>query len=571
MLHLSRHANHNKLHPMLMGTQRMLSSSAAVQSGGMTKYITTPIFYVNGSPHLGHAYSGVLADALTRWHGVCGEEAVLMSGTDEHGTKVERAALAQSPPVDTQAFCDEVSAEFRSLFEELDVDYGMWMRTTDRERHWASAQALWRRLEDAGLIYLGEHSGWYCAADECFVPESQLVQVQGEEGAWTTEAGHAVEWVSETNYKFRLSQFSERLEAWVRQEPGPVQPPNMRAYVLSLLASEEAMSDISVSRPKQRLSWSVDVPGDPDHGIYVWLDALSVYLTGAGFPHQPEQSHADSESGSSVPPLWPASCQIIGKDIIKFHAVYWPAFLLGAGLALPERIVAHGHWTVGDGVKMSKSLGNVVDPRECMRAYGVDAFRYCLLREGSLAGDAVFGDDVMKKRLNTDLANKLGNLFKRITSPRIFKSGVYPRAEGGELVEADVALVASLDALAGQCDVHFRCANFQKGLAQVFDAVMEVNVYVQEQEPWVLAKSEAAEDAKRLRTVVFVVLEALRVTSILLQPAIPRTAGLCLDGLGVPASERLLSHCAVDLDGSLTSPGGVIDAAFFSKPLFHKV
>ena len=365
---------------------------------GATKtLITTPIFYVNAVPHIGHLYSTVLADALSRWCRIKGSSTWLTTGTDEHGLKVQQAAVAaEQTPL---AFCSKISSRFQSLFDSGHIQYDDYLRTTE-PRHMKTVQSLWTTLADRDWIYLGLHEAWYCRSDEAFLTESQ-VETNPMGVKVSKESGHPVERLVEENYKFRLSAFQTRLEAWLDANPEVIVPATRHAEVKQMV--QDGLNDLSISRLHHKIPWGIPVPTDPSHTIYVWLDALANYRTTCSHP---------SNVGQEV---WPPDYQIIGKDILKFHAIYWPAFLMAANLPLPQRIVAHGHWTV-DGVKMSKSLGNVVDPVEALNKYRVDPVRYFLLREGQLGYDSNFSFALLEERCNAELSDTLGNLGKsRIT------------------------------------------------------------------------------------------------------------------------------------------------------------
>ena len=355
--------------------------------------ITTPIFYVNAAPHIGHLFTTVLADARARWARLCGHRVVFATGTDEHGLKVQNAAAAQG--VSPQQFCDETSGKFRRLFDAAGISYDDFVRTSE-PRHRAMATRVWQELQARGLIAMGRHEGWYCEGDEAFLTSQQVrpateEEIQalpardqpegGEPVMLSVESGRVVERVAEENYVFRLSAFQDAVSAWLRESPGAVVPETRRREVLSTV--EGGLRDLSVSRLTEKVQWGIPVPGDSSHTMYVWLDALVNYLTVTGASVDALLDAADGNSSDRNAQLWPAAVHVVGKDILKFHAVYWPAFLMGLGLAPPCQVLAHGHWVV-DNVKMSKSLGNVVDPFDMMDRHGRDECRYYLLREGGV-------------------------------------------------------------------------------------------------------------------------------------------------------------------------------------------
>lgn len=505
-------------------------------------YFTTPIFYANAAPHIGHLYSALLADALCRHRGLRapGTPAPRLStGTDEHGLKIQQAAAAAG--LAPHALCDRVSAQFRRLFRDAAVAATDFVRTTE-ERHRAAVQHFWGVLAARGLLYKGLYEGWYCASDECFLPDAKVTRRPGPAGELrpvSLESGHPVSWTKEENYIFRLSQFREPLRRWLRSNPRAIVPEPFHHAVLKWL--EEELPDLSVSRRSSHLPWGIPVPGDDSQTIYVWVDALVNYLTVIGYPN--------AEFGS----WWPAASHVIGKDILKFHAIYWPALLLGAGLSLPHRIYVHSHWTVC-GQKMSKSLGNVVDPTACLRRYTVDGFRYFLLRQGVPSWDCDYYDEKVVKLLNSELADALGGLLNRCTASRVNPSGTYPAfcpacfpsepGLQGPSVRAqaeDYALVSAVAALPAQVAEHYDNFQIYKALEAVSSCVRQTNGFVQRHAPWKLSR-ESPVDAPWLGTVLHVALECLRVFGTLLQPVTPDLADKLLSRLGVSASERGLGE-----------------------------
>lgn len=430
----------------------------SVTSAKRNVFITTPIFYVNASPHIGHVHSAVLSDALARWFRVRRRTVVFSTGTDEHGLKVQEAAEATGT-TDYKSFCDDVSGRFDAIFRRSNVAYSRFIRTSDRDHHDAVA-ALWRRLEHSGHIYLGEHEAWYCKSDESFLTETQVedrTDAHGRVFKVSKESGHVVEKVREENYKFRLSAFQGELLAWL--DSGDVVVPQSRANEVRA-AVAAGLRDVSVSRLSEKIQWAIPVPGDDSHCVYVWLDALTNYLTVAGYP-------GDTSA------TWPADYHVVGKDILKFHAIYWPAFLLAAGLPLPKRVVAHAHWTVGN-VKMSKSLGNVVDPHELLAKYGADAVRYFLLREGVLHDDGDFNAGLLEDRVNSELADTLGNLVSRSTGQAFLLDGVVP-APPAALCADDRELIADGQQLATRVAAFFETPDFSSGLKEIVFFLHDVN------------------------------------------------------------------------------------------------
>ncbi|RUS20369.1 tRNA synthetases class I (M)-domain-containing protein [Endogone sp. FLAS-F59071] len=386
-----------------------------------------------------------MADVLRRYYELKGYKAFLSTGTDEHGMKIQQAAAkSNEKPI---LFCDKVSQRFRELFEAADISYTTFIRTTEK-RHATAVADFWKRLADNGHIYKGKHEGWYAVSDEAFYADSQVHEVveekTGEKYMASVESGQRVEWMAEENYKFRLSAFQGKLLEWLESNPQVIVPKNRFNEVHSWIKSD--LSDLSVSRPRSRLDWGIPVPGDSDHTIYVWLDALINYMTVTGYPWT-EGAQRPAEYGA-----WPADVHLVGKDIIRFHAIYWPAFLMAADLPLPRQIIAHSHWTMGK-QKMSKSRGNVADPFEAMQKYGVDPIRYYLIRDGGITDDGDYSDGSITTRHRKDLAGQLGNLVSRSMADSLNPSGLVPRASE-KLDMRDATLTDKLEKLSGQQALH---------------------------------------------------------------------------------------------------------------------
>jgi methionyl-tRNA synthetase len=478
-------------------------------------FVTTPIYYVNDQPHLGHAYPTVAADALARFMRLDGRRVKFLTGTDEHGQKVEQSARAAG--VSPQEFADRNSASFREMDRLLDISNDDYIRTTE-ERHIRGVQALWRELERRGEIYLGRFAGWYAVRDEAFYDESELVDGKAPTGA-------DVEWYEEDNYFFRLSAWQDRLLAWYEANPEAVAPRSRRNEVLSFVRS--GLKDLSISRTS--FTWGIPVPGHPGHVVYVWLDALINYITALGYP---------TGESSEYSIFWPADIHIVGKDIIRFHTVYWPAFLMAAGLEPPRRVFAHGWWTV-EGQKMSKSLGNGIPPDYLVGKYGADPARYFLLRELPFGSDGDFSHRAVVGRLNGDLANDFGNLAQRVLV-MINRNcgGCVPEPDA--LEAADTALLGVARALLGAVRTHVSDQAFHLALEAIWRVVGEANRYVDEQAPWALSRSDPA----RMRTVLYTLAETLRHLAILVQPFVPSTAAKLLDQLAVPEDRRSFASLA---------------------------
>jgi methionyl-tRNA synthetase len=502
----------------------------------MTKrfYITTPIYYVNGAPHIGHAYTSIATDVLARWKRLDGFDVFFLTGTDEHGQKVEQAAAAAG--LDPQSFTDRMSADFQDMTRKMGVSNDVWIRTTE-ERHKRSCAELWRRIEASGDIYLGHYEGWYAVRDEAFYDENELTA--HSDGTKTAPSGAPVEWVREPSYFFRLAAWQDRLLKFYEENPEFIAPTSRRNEVISFVRS--GLRDLSVSRTT--FSWGIPVPGAPGHVMYVWLDALNNYVTACGFP----------DGADPLWRFWPADVHVVGKDIIRFHAVYWPAFLMSAGLPVPRRISSHGWWVV-EGEKMSKSLGNVVEPRKLVETYGLDQVRYFLLREKPFGADGSMSHQAIVTRINVELANDLGNLAQRSLS-LIARNcgGVLPGR--GAATEDDAGLS---DAAAALPDLVRRCMDqqtFHEALEEVWKVIRAANGYIDRQAPWALARTDMA----RMGAVLRVLADAIRAIATVLQPFMPGSMARMLDQLGVPSDARSLADLTTPLpDGTaLPAPQGV--------------
>lgn len=487
--------------------------------------ITTPIFYVNSVPHLGHLYTALLGDALSRWHQLRGRKTLLISGTDEHGSKVQTAADRRG--MNCVSFCDEISNEFRHCFKEANICFDDFVRTTEL-RHKHAVCSLWQCLQERGFLYSGHYEGWYCIPDETFLGTDQVQEVKGPEGDLqrvSLESGHRVEWVREQNYMFRLSAFQRPLLRWLEENPEVITPKSRYLEVKSLV--EKGLQDLSVSRPNRRVKWGIPVPNDHEHTIYVWIDALANYLTAIGYP---QVSPCSSN-------LWPPDYQIMGKDITKFHAVYWPAILLAAGIPLPKRLITHAHWTLNK-MKMSKSLGNVVFPGDLLAHYGVDPVRFFLLSEGGISEDGDFSHEKLFAKLKGELADNFGNLLGRCTSLHLNPDNCVPKLAGpiSSSLE-DHQFIETLSNLPERVDYYFQNVEFSKGIGLILEAIHQGNRYFQKNEPWKL--KEVDEDAiSKLPIVLYNTMESIRLCALLLQPIMPETMEKILDRLGVAKQER---------------------------------
>jgi methionyl-tRNA synthetase len=502
----------------------------------MTKrfYITTPIYYVNGAPHIGHAYTSIAADVMARFKRLDGYDVFFLTGTDEHGQKVEKAA--RDAGLDPQTFTDKVSADFKDMANAMGVTYDDYIRTTE-ERHKISCAELWRRIEKAGDIYLGHYEGWYAVRDEAFYDEAELTT--RPDGTKVAPSGAPVEWVREPSYFFRLSSWQDKLLKFYEDHPDFIAPAARRNEVVSFVKG--GLHDLSVSRTT--FNWGIPVPGAPGHVMYVWLDALNNYVTACGFPDE------------SAPRwrFWPADVHVVGKDIIRFHAVYWPAFLMSAGLPPPRRVSSHGWWVV-EGEKMSKSLGNVIEPRKLVETYGLDQIRYFLLREKPFGADGSMSHPAIVTRINVELANDLGNLAQRSLSmiARNLGGALPPH---GSATEDDAALLDAANALPDLVRACMDRQTFHEALEEIWKVVRAANGYIDRQAPWALARTDKA----RMGAVLRVLADTLRVLATLLQPFMPGSMARMLDQLGVPDDARTLAALATPLpDGAaLPPPQGV--------------
>jgi methionyl-tRNA synthetase len=479
-------------------------------------YITTAISYPNGAPHIGHAYEVIAADAIARFKRIDGFDVFFMTGTDEHGLKIQQTA--QRHDTTPSAFVEEMAPKFRAMAERLNCSFDRFIRTTDPD-HFDSTQELWRRMEARGDIYLSQYAGWYSVRDEAYYDESET-QLKAE-GVRIGPQGTPVEWTEEESYFFRLSAYQDRLLALYETCPEFIGPETRRNEIVNFVRG--GLQDLSISRTT--FDWGLPVPGDPKHVMYVWVDALNNYVTGCGFPDETNRRWR----------YWPADVHVIGKDIVRFHAVYWPAFLMSAGLPLPKRVFGHG-FLFNRGEKMSKSVGNVIDPFSLADAYGVDQLRYFFLREVPFGQDGNYSHEAIVTRINADLANDLGNLAQRSLS-MIARNCEGRLPAPNILAEADKALLALADALPAKGRAAMQNFALHTVLAEIWAVVAEANRYFASQEPWVLRKS----DPERMRTVLYVTAEVLRAVGILAQPVVPEAASRLLGLLAVAAEDRLLA------------------------------
>ncbi len=477
-------------------------------------YITTAISYPNGRPHIGHAYEAIATDVMARFQRARGRDVRLITGTDEHGLKMFQTARDQGRA--TIDLADEMSGYFREMYAKLNISYDNFMRTSDAAHH-AASQAIWKAMEANDDLYLDRYEGWYSVRDEAFYDESELTD--GEGGARLSPQGTPVEWTVEESWFFKLSKYQDKLLALYNDQPDFIRPESRRNEVMRFV--EGGLKDLSVSRTS--FDWGVPVPGSPGHVMYVWVDALTTYLSGIGYPD------LDGDFGK----FWPANIHMIGKDIVRFHAVYWPAFLMSANLPLPKQIFGHG-FLLNRGEKMSKSLGNVVDPMALAEQFGVDPLRYYLLREVSFGQDGTYSAEAIVRTANADLANSFGNLAQRSLS-MIFKNLDGVLSTDHVSAQDDTALLSDLHAMATErLPQEFDQLAFSIGIEDWIRAVFACNQYVDAQAPWALRKT----DPERMRAVLMTLFRAVRTLAIAIRPVVPAAADKLLDQMGIAADAR---------------------------------
>lgn len=504
-------------------------------------YVTTAISYPNGAPHIGHAYEMIATDAIARWKRLEGREVYFLTGTDEHGIKMVQTAAREGIPV--RELADRNSGEFKKLAAALNLSNDDFIRTTE-ERHYKSSQAIWKKMEASqnGDIFQSTYKGWYSVRDEAYFDESELTEKDGKRFA---PSGAEVEWVEEPTYFFRLSAYQQKLLDLYEANPDFIAPKERRNEIISFVKG--GLQDLSVSRTT--FDWGIPVPGAEGHVMYVWVDALTNYITGLGYPD--EQSELFKK-------FWPADLHVIGKDIIRFHTVYWPAFLMSAGLPVQHRVFAHGFLTV-DGQKMSKSLGNVIDPFHLVETFGPDAVRYFFLREVSFGNDGDYSNEKLVNRVNADLANNLGNLAQRSLS-MINKNCDAKVPALGELTNADRAIIAEVtDALiAAQKAMDEQLVHEATGA--IIAALSSANNYFAGQEPWALKKT----DPTRMATVLYITADTVRRLAIPMQAFVPASAARLLDQLAVPDDQRTLSD-ALNANSLLTNTDLPVPQGVFAR------
>jgi methionyl-tRNA synthetase len=498
-----------------------------------TFYITTAISYPNGAPHIGHAYEALATDALARFKRLDGFDVFFLTGTDEHGQKIQQAADKQG--ITPAEFVDEMAPKFEQMVKELNCTNDDFIRTSEA-RHYETVQMIWKKMEAAGDIYLDKYAGWYSVRDEAFYGDDELETRDGKKFAIKT--GTPVDWVEEESYFFKLSAYQDKLLKLYDDQPGFIGPSERRNEVMSFVKG--GLKDLSVSRTT--FDWGIPVPDAPGHIMYVWVDALTNYLTATGYMTDGERKR-----------FWPADVHIIGKDIIRFHAVYWPAFLMSAGVPLPKQVFGHG-FLFNRGEKMSKSVGNVVEPQSMIDQYGVDQVRYFFLREVPFGQDGSYSHEAIVNRTNADLANDLGNLAQRSLS-MIAKNCEGKVPAYGEFTSDDQAILDAANAILDVARAEMDQFRIHKALETIWQVVADCNRYFASQEPWALKKT----DPERMNTVLYTTAEVIRIVAVAAQPFIPAGAEKLLDLLRVEQANRMfhVKKAALVPGTALPKPEGV--------------
>ncbi len=500
---------------------------------GRKFYITTAISYPNGAPHIGHAYEAIATDVIARFERCDGRDVYFLTGTDEHGLKMQQTAAEEG--VTPRQLAERNTARFKDMVAALNLSHDDFIRTSE-PRHYASSEEIWRRMAANGDVYIDKYAGWYSVRDEAFYADSETSV--GEDGVRYGPQGTPVEWNEEQTFFFRLSAYQDKLLAHYEANPGFILPPERRNEVVSFVRG--GLQDLSISRTT--LDWGIPVPDAPGHVMYVWVDALTNYITGVGFP----------DDHSPLWRFWPADVHVIGKDIVRFHAVYWPAFLMSAGLPVPQRVFAHG-FMLSRGEKMSKSIGNVIDPFELAGEFGVDQIRYFFLRETTFGQDGNYTEEAIINRTNADLANDLGNLAQRSLS-MIAKNCDGRIPAPGDLTEADRTIMTAADNMYARAREAMDGQAIKQYLDAVWAIVGDANRYFAGEQPW----TKRTTDPARMNTILYVTAEVVRQVAILAQPVVPVGAGKLLDLLAVPTGHRGFDR--------LGASGRLVPAAPLPKP-----
>jgi len=481
-------------------------------------YITTPIYYPSGKPHMGHAYSSIVADIFARFKRIEGYNVLFLTGTDEHGQKIQKEA--EKNQKDPKKFCDEISETFRSLSKILNLSNNDFIRTTEA-RHLKSVKEIWNRLIKSGDIYLDKYSGWYSVSDEAYYDKDEIEEKNGKKISKTS--GSSVEWVEEESYFFKLSEFQNKLLEHYRKHEDFILPKSRKNEVIKFV--EKGLKDLSISRTS--FSWGIPVPENNKHVIYVWLDALTNYLSALNFPDIEDNKYKS---------FWPADVHIIGKDILRFHAVYWPAFLLAADLPLPKKVFGHG-WILSDEKKMSKSVGNILDPIEIIKDYGIDQLRYYLIKEVSLGNDGSISMENLKNCINNDLANNYGNLCQRVFS-FIKKNCGNKIPKSNNLIKSDIKLIKNIKDNIPKLIEKINKQNLNEYVKMVVNFSFEANKYFNDSEPWALKK----ENPERMNAILYTIVEQIKNISILLNPIIPISTKKVLDTINFSESNITINN-----------------------------
>ncbi len=481
-------------------------------------YITTPIYYPSGKPHMGHAYSSIIADIFARFKRLEGNDVFYLTGTDEHGLKIQREAEKNNK--DPKTFCDEISKKFNELTKTLNLSNDDFIRTTE-QRHYKSVEEVWNRLVKSGDIYLSKYKGWYSVSDEAYYDEDEIITKDNKK--LSKSSGSTVDWVEEESYFFKLSNWQKKLLDFYKKNPSFIKPDSRKNEVVKFV--EKGLKDLSVSRTS--FTWGIPVPKNDKHVIYVWLDALTNYISALNFPNTSDKLYKK---------FWPATIHIIGKDILRFHAIYWPAFLMAAKIPLPNRVYGHG-WILSDEKKMSKSLGNILDPLDIIDKYGIDQLRYYLIKEVSLGNDGNISLLNLKNCINNDLANNYGNLCQRVfsfieknCSNKIPKPGKFDNKDSQILKNITEGLSSLIEDMNNQ--------QLNSYLKKVINYSFDANKYFNDSEPWALKNK----DINRMNTILFTILEQIKNISILLNPIIPIATNKALSTLNIPLEKRNIEN-----------------------------